>query len=221
VIGAKDEKHAEPWRPQRVSTADAVYRHLREAIIGGQLEPGTRLREVELSTRLGVSRTPLREAIARLIGDRLVRRARGGVEVVDLMSELLGICHIRVALESYAARLAASRITEDELGRVEQLLERSIALPRHAIEERVRVNSEFHSRIFRACGVVQLVRAIETYAEYFIDEQGLQRFGPEETRRAVAEHRAIVTALRQRDGDEAERLTRRHLLAAFETISYE
>jgi DNA-binding GntR family transcriptional regulator len=221
VIEAKDRRPGEPWRPQRVSTADAVYQHLREAIISGQFGPGTRLREVELSARLGVSRTPLREAIARLIGDRLVRRARGGVEVIDLISERIGIYHIRVALEAYASRLAATRITDDELARVQQLLERSIALPPDAIEERVLVNNQFHSLVFRASGVAQLVRAIETYGEYFIDERGLQRFGPKETRKAVADHRAIVSALRRRDGDEAERLTRRHLLAAFDTISQE
>lgn len=213
---------AQDWRPAKVSTADAVYRYLREAIIGGQLSPGVRIREVDVAKQLGVSRTPLREAIARLIGDRLVRRAPGGgLEVIDLATELLGMRHIRIALEGYAARLAASKIDEDELARLEQLLRVSTELPIKAIRERVDANTEFHARIFRASGVPQLVRAIETHAEYFIDEHGLQRFGPEETRKAVREHREILAALRARDGDKAERLVRDHLLSAFKITSHE
>jgi len=70
-------------RPQRV--ADQVYRHLRRAIVGGKIAPGTRLREVDAAAALKVSRTPVREAISRLIGDWLVRELpTGGVEVVAL-----------------------------------------------------------------------------------------------------------------------------------------
>ncbi len=213
---------AEAWRPTKVSTADAVYRHLREMIISGQLAPGTRIREIDLAKKLGISRTPLREAMARLIGDQLVRRAQsGGVEVVDMMAELLGMRHIRIALEGYAARLAASRIEDAEIDRLEELLRISMDLPLQAIQERVNANTEFHARVYRACRVPQLIRAIESHAEYFIDEHGLQRFGPEETRKAVRDHRDIVTALRARDGDRAESLTRAHLLSAFRITSHE
>jgi DNA-binding GntR family transcriptional regulator len=69
--------------------ADQVYQNLRRAILHGELEPGARLREVEVAAVLLVSRTPVREAISRLIGDRLVRElATGGVEVVDIMAEM-------------------------------------------------------------------------------------------------------------------------------------
>lgn len=212
----------ESWRPTKVSTADAVYRHLRDLIITGRLAAGDRIREVDLAKRLGISRTPLREAVARLIGDQLVRRARGGgVEVVDMMAELLGIRHIRIALEGYAARLAASRIESAEIDRLQELLRISMELPLRAIQERVNANTEFHTRVYRACRVPQLIRAIESHAEYFIDEHGLQRFGPEETRKAVRDHRDILAALRARDGDKAESLTRAHLLTAFKVTIHE
>jgi len=90
------------------------------------LEPGTRLREVEMAAGLKVSRTPVREAISRLIGDRLVRELpTGGVEVTDIMAEMHDIYAIREALESCAGRLAAPRIDETALARLEKLLRAS------------------------------------------------------------------------------------------------
>src|ERR1700733_15065180 len=91
-------------RPQRV--ADQVYRHLRRAIVGGKIAPGTRLREVDAAAALKVSRTPVREAISRLIGDWLVREIEtGGVEVTDAMAEITEIYNIRQALELCAGGL--------------------------------------------------------------------------------------------------------------------
>src|SRR5215475_16152811 len=72
--------------------ADQVYRHLREAILAEGIAPGTRLRETEVAAALKVSRTPVREAISRLIGDRLVHKINtGGVEVIDAMAEIAEI----------------------------------------------------------------------------------------------------------------------------------
>src|SRR5580692_3956977 len=101
-------------RPDRV--ADQVYRHLRQAILSEQIAAGTRLRETEVAAALKVSRTPVREAISRLIGDWLVRELNtGGVEVVDIGDEVTDIFHIREALEICAVRLAAMRITREQL----------------------------------------------------------------------------------------------------------
>src|SRR5262245_8951126 len=95
-------------RPDRV--ADQVYRHLRQAILSESIKPGTRLRETEIAAALKVSRTPVREAISRLIGDWLVKEiATGGVEVIDATAEIAEIYYIREALEICAGRLAASR----------------------------------------------------------------------------------------------------------------
>ena len=96
-------------RPDRV--ADQVYRHLRQAILSEQIAAGTRLRETEIATALKVSRTPVREAISRLIGDWLVRELdTGGVEVIDATAEITEIYYIREALEICAGRLAASLV---------------------------------------------------------------------------------------------------------------
>ena len=100
-----------------------VYRHLRQAILSDQIAAGTRLRETEVAAALKVSRTPVREAISRLIGDWLVRELNtGGVEVIDTMSEMEDIYHIREALELCAARLAAKRITPKQLAKLDMLV---------------------------------------------------------------------------------------------------
>src|ERR1700722_6549718 len=128
-------------RGERV--ADQVYRTLRRAIIMGELKPGSRLREVEVAETLKVSRTPVREAISRLIGARLLLELPvGGVEVVDASAELSEIYYIREALESCAARLAAQRITEPLLARLEALIAAAEAIGSKSFDERVRLNQE-------------------------------------------------------------------------------
>src|ERR1700753_662486 len=108
-------------RPQRV--ADQGYRHLRRAIVGGKIAPGTRLREVGAAAGLKVRRAPVRETVSRLIGDWLVRELpTGGVEVVDIGDEVTDIFHIREALEICAVRLAAMRITREQLEGPGQLI---------------------------------------------------------------------------------------------------
>src|ERR1700722_12068208 len=127
-------------RPDRVN--DQVYRHLRQAILTEQIPAGTRLRETEIAAALKVSRTPVREAISRLIGDWLVRELpTGGVEVVDIGDEVTDIFHIREALEICAVRLAAMRITREQLEELEQLVESAQGA---TFKERVRLNQRFH-----------------------------------------------------------------------------
>src|SRR6185437_2306848 len=143
--------------------ADQVYRHLRRAILSDQIAPGTRLRETEIAAALKVSRTPVREAISRLIGDWLVREiSTGGVEVVDAMAEIAEIYYIREALEICAGKLAASRITRAQLERLEKLLK----LQRTAsFRERVKINQEFHLTIAEAAGSPRLFEMVRGFRE--------------------------------------------------------
>jgi len=120
-----------------------------------------------------------------------------------------------MGLEGYATRLAAARITDDELRHLEELTKRSASLPFEALQERVAVNTEFHGAIYRACGVPQLVRTIEQYSEYFMTESELSQLDQDESRKTVQEHTEIVDALRSRDAGMAEDLIRAHLLDAF------
>src|SRR5690606_37078839 len=118
-----------------VSSADAVYELLRSLILEGKVAAGQRLREVEVAQRLGVSRTPLREAFTRLISNRLLQRTSSGVVVADVQSALKGIRTIRIALEGYATRLAVPHLKEDDFQVLEASIELALTLPEEARTE--------------------------------------------------------------------------------------
>jgi DNA-binding GntR family transcriptional regulator len=195
--------------PERV--ADQLYRKLRRAIIEGQLLPRSRLIEVELAQALNASRTPVREAISRLTSDHLVRPLKhGGVEVVDTSSELDEIYMIREALEGCAARLAAERITDDELSALDGLIDETHA-SLHDIDARVQINHRFHDAITRAARSERLARMVEGFQEFFLNEKMLASYSPKESQLAIQQHSEIVEALRAHDGVRAEKLVRKHL----------
>jgi DNA-binding GntR family transcriptional regulator len=203
-----------------LSLAEQIYRRLRQAIITGALAPGRRLREVELAALLAASRTPLREAIARLVGDRLVRALpQGGVEVVDTMLERADIHEIRVGLECSAARLAAQRITADELLQLDGLIAASHALKLTDVQQRSAINADFHDRIRAAARSGRLTEMIHGFREFFIDAAGLSRLDDAESRQALSEHQDIVAALRGRDAEQAAALIRRHFETAYRSLA--
>jgi DNA-binding GntR family transcriptional regulator len=194
-------------RPQRV--AEQVYRHLRRAIVTGKIKPGTRLRELNVAAALKVSRTPVREAISRLIGDWLVRELpSGGVEVVDLEDEATDIFHIREALEICAVRLAARRITPKQVQELRHLIERSKSA---TFKERVRLNHRFHMAIAEASGSVRLAEMISSFREYYLNPRRVTRGDKKMVDRAIYGHRQIVMALRARSPDRSEQVLRDHL----------
>jgi DNA-binding GntR family transcriptional regulator len=198
-------------RAQRA--ADQVYRSLRRSIILGELAPGTRLREVEVAMALRVSRTPVREAVSRLIGDRLVHELpTGGVEVADASSEIFEIFHIREALEGCAARLAATRIAGDELAKLDGLIEEAEGIHYSAVDDRLRNNNDFHLAIAKASGSQRLFDMIGGFREFFMNVEWLDRYDQKRSaKQSLHDHREILAALHARSGDRVEQIVRRHL----------
>lgn len=202
-----------------MSLAEQIYLSLRQAIITNKIAAGTRLREVELAEMLGASRTPLREAVSRLSGDGLVLRLpKGGVEVVDLMSERDDIHEIHVSLECTAARLAAQRILPEELDVIYQLVDERDAMPISAVRERSVNNTAFHECIRSASHSPRLVKLIGDYREFFLDAERIGLLDEEESRRAAVEHRQIADALRDGDAERADRVLRTHIVLAYRSI---
>lgn len=196
--------------PPRV--ADQIYRRLRTAIMDGELPAHIRLVEVELAARLQVSRTPVREAISRLVKEQLVQPLpHGGVEVVDVMQELEDIFTIREALEGTAARLAAERITPEEVQGLQVLHDRHCALPLDDYAQRSQLNNEFHGSILRAARSPRLARMVEDFREFFVQASQLIHYQKRHTLMALKQHQEIIDALKERDGKRAEKHTRTHL----------
>lgn len=192
--------------------ADQLYRRLRRAIIDGSIPARSRLVEVDLAQALNASRTPVREAISRLTSDYLVKPlAFGGVEVIDTQSELDEIYFIREALEGCAARLAAEHATAEEIAELDALVAETEALPLNEIHRRVQINRRFHDLITHASRSERVIQMVEGFREFFLSEKVLSRYSKRESENAIADHREIVDAIRERDGKKCERLIRRHL----------
>ena len=209
------------WRLEMTKTAsELAYERLRQAIVDGEFEPGKRLTELGIAALFGISRTPIREAFFRLERDGLVRSARGwGIEVVDPRQELTDIYHIREALEGRAARLAAERGTDEEIARIVELALASANTDPEDVETRARLNEEFHLAITTASHAERLRRLVGEYRELFASPRRLRRFSPEETRRAVDDHRLIAQAIERRDADAAEEAVRLHLHHAYGAVA--
>jgi DNA-binding GntR family transcriptional regulator len=198
------------------SVADLAYERIRGLVLSGELAPGTRLGQVELAERFGISRTPVREALRRLAGEGLVDfHSNRGFRVADLgLDAVLRRLEVRAILEPGIARLAAQRRT----GRNVELLNGCIAR-----EGRARsgiaahdASREFHVTLAHASGNEELVRVLESLWLVEVGRRLLSR------RSAVSdwqsedaeEHRAIADAVAEGRAEDAESLMAKHVRGA-------
>ena len=204
--------------------ADQVFLRLRAAIVTGAMVPGERILEPALAARFGVPRGPLRDALARLAERHLIERpVHQGARVVTLsFPNLIDLYHAREALEGMACRLASERAPAPTLEALAGLLdehEEGAALHAGAAYLQDEGDLDFHFRIAQAsenpalipllCD--QLYHLMRLYRRTFV-AQGRR------SKTALREHRAIVDAMRERDGDFAEQLMRRHIAKARRNI---
>lgn len=194
--------------------AEQAYELLRDAVISRQIPPGARLSVPELARRLGISRSPVREAIARLVHDRLaVSEARRGAVVANITSaELMEIYDVREVLEGLACRLAAERLSDQELVRLGELVaDHRVAVDAGNVNEHMVLDQSFHAAIRGATHNARLIDALDRL-------QGQIRLAMDTTRRSTggmaqsfAEHEEVLAALQQRDPALAEQVGRRHI----------
>jgi len=190
---------------------------LEQAIMQGELGPGERLSESGLARRFGISRGPLREAIGKLEGRKLVTRVSNqGARVVSLSNEdLLDLLQVRESLEGMACRLASQNMTEAELVRLEDMLvvhEKADAMRTGRGYFQGTGESDFHQVILAACGNARLTGMLgnELYSLLRLYRHRLS-MRPGRAAEALEEHRRIVVALRARDPEAAEAAMRAHL----------
>ena len=139
-----------------------VYDQLRALILSDEFGPDTMLVETALATRLGVSRTPIREALRRLEQDGLVERTSRGTRVVERSPEqILEIYELRILLEGQAARTAAERATSLDINRLRAIHEQMLAAGPDDDEDRVRLNRLFHEALWAASHNGTLVEVID------------------------------------------------------------
>lgn len=200
--------------------AEWAYAALERVILCGELAPGQRLNEPALAKQLGVSRGPLREAIRRLEGRKLIKRVPHlGATVIELSpQDLQEIFFLREVLEGMACRMATEAMADPELDVLEGLLSRAQAELDNSLEDAQTLlagDPDFHVVIIRAsqCG-----RLIDLLLGELYPLMQVYRFrsrrSPGRVRQALAEHGAILAAMRARDTDRAENLMRTHIRSA-------
>jgi len=196
---------------------ELVFEAIREAIISGHLKPGERLMEIQLAEELGVSRTPVREAIRKLEQEGLVVMVpRKGAYVADIsMKDIAEVFEIRGALEGLAAELAAERATEEELERLERLLVAiGECIERQDVDGMIEKDTEFHDLLFSASHNERLVQILSLLREQIQRFRSRTLARVERMKVALEEHKAIVEALGRRDSELARSLAEAHIESA-------
>ncbi len=204
---------AEEIRAKYRSIQDIVFTTLRDEIVSHTLKPGDVMNTVELSNRLGVSRTPIREALNRLISIGLVEEAPHRSCCVKKLSadQLIEIYYIRAALSGVAARLAATKISDADRKRLEVLCEQ-MERTNEPDESSIMLekNREFHNIIIAAANSPRLKDILEQYYSQSQQYRALALELPGRFAEICAEHRKIAEALARGDKDGAEAYTREH-----------
>ena len=194
---------------------DIVFEALREAILSGSLAPGERLMEIQLAEDMGVSRTPVREAIRKLeLEGFVVMIPRKGTYVAGLsMKQMSEVFEVRAALEELAVDLSAERISDEELEQLEHLHTRSRVdeMVKDDIETIVKLDEEFHDLLYKTARNSRLSSAINHLTEQMHRYRTASLSYPGRLKSALEEHRNIVEAIARRDGDAARKAAREHM----------
>ncbi len=200
--------------------SDRAYATLLEQIQSGALAPGTVLGEVEQATRLGVSRTPLREALGRLAADGLVLQQSPRVTVVSDVDidDIRALFELRRALEETAARLAAVRGDSTAFAELAEDFARSSLRGDEGRDAYYALIARFDAQVDASVGNDYLTSALRTVRTHLVRVRRLARDIPERLTASVAEHRLIAAAIAERDADLAAHATHVHLHNALATI---
>ncbi|MBN2232796.1 MAG: GntR family transcriptional regulator [Deltaproteobacteria bacterium] len=180
---------------------------LREAIIQQKLKPGERVTELEIASRFGLSRTPIREAFRQLESEGFLHIVpRKGAMVAELdEKDIRDFYEIKAVLEGYAARVAAERVTADDIDRLEKLNRRMRACAgKHDIAGMTVAHNEFHQVILEICGNQKIIEVVGNLVRQFLRFRFFVSASAE-LERLLAHHDLVIEALRTRDGQAAER----------------
>ncbi len=197
----------------RRQACDAIKRAITEMDIYGHAGE-IRLDERQLSRDLGVSRTPIREALSVLEQEGFVRTLprRGVVVLRKTKREVVEMITVWAALESMAARLAAPRITPAEVAALRALVEAFDDDPTGHISEYSHANMEFHKAIIRMGGVGLMSSLTENLFVHMRAVRAVTMTQDNRAQRSIVDHREIIAALAAHDADRAERLVRDHTM---------
>lgn len=193
---------------------EVVFETLREAIINGTLKPGERMMEIQLAEQLGVSRTPVREAIRKLeLEGFVVMIPRKGAYVAGIsLKDIADVFEVRAAMEALAAGLAAERITAEELEEMERLLVRiGEHIEANRLEEVVEMDTLFHEALYKVSRNLKLEQILQNLREQIQRFRSTSLAFPGRMKEALEEHKKIVEAISDRNTALAQQLAQEHI----------
>lgn len=205
---------AGPWPAK--SLLDRAYNEIKYRIITCHYRPAEVLSEAAISLELGIGRTPIHQAIHRLMTDGLVSiMPRKGIMVRPIsIDEAVEIISVRLVTECYCARLAAERAEESELAELNAILDRSEkAMAKRDVEKMMLLDRDFHHTLARAAKNIVLADVLRNLHERSLRFWFLSLRDADHHRNVLAQHRAIVEAIESRQPDAAEAAMREHILA--------
>lgn len=197
------------WR-----STDEIHRRLRTEIVEGHLRPNERLIETDLAERLGVSRTPIREALQRLASAGLIRaRLRGWVVHEHTPDEIREIYEARIALEGYATYLAAQRADRAAQERIAAIHQESVveAQGGRLREKLVDLNARFHEAVFAASANARLTELISQNRDFYFNHRIASVYSDAEMTASIDSQQAVVDGVLAQDAAAAEAAARKHV----------
>ena len=203
------------------SLRSKVFSQIENDILNGKYKPGDNLIETKLSEELGVSRTPVREAIRQLELEGLVQTIpnKGAIVKGITLQDVEDIYTIRMMIEGLAARWAAHKITDGELAELKEAVElEEFYTIKNDSEHLMMFDSRFHDIIFKASKSKPLMHMLRTFHHYVQRARNISMSSPERARMVLEEHRQILEAIESRNAEKAEMLTYQHVKNASENV---
>ncbi len=196
---------------------ESAYAQVRAMISSGELAAGSWLRETTLAERVGVSRTPIREALNRLAAEGLVDISKNkGAQVVSFSPEdIAGLYDVRAGFEPHAVLLAVPRLSDEDVDQLASLAARMEAIVESGdLDKLSALNNAFHSMFMDRCGNRHFAIALQTVMRPAVVAHTFRKYSPEALHRSMLHHAELVAAAAAGDGEWAESVMRSHILAA-------
>lgn len=200
---------------------EVIFNTLREAIIAGELKPGERLMEVQLAEKMGVSRTPVREAIRKLELEGLVDMIpRKGTHVAELsIKNIMDVLEVRASLDGLATALSSTRITRDELKALNSIKEQFISyIEKDNVQGAIKKDVEFHDVIYRSSRNEKLIQISNNLREQVQRFRVIYLKDYSSPKELIKEHMEIYNAIVSKDCEKAQKLAEDHIRRQQETI---
>jgi DNA-binding GntR family transcriptional regulator len=200
--------------------SEKAYRLIKEKVVTLELPPSALIDEQSLMQELGLGRTPIREALQRLDSEGLVNIIpRRGTFVSDIsFTDLPKLFELRASLEGFCARLAARRITEGQIERMESVLRDLEAVQADSHRALMGVDERFHKLLYEAAHNEFLAETLDHLYDLSLRLWHLVFYRLDDVRHSIEQHRGIFAALKEGDEREAEALVRQHIVEFQQSI---